>query len=64
MADVAVSFRAHDAQIFTNDAATLGQELSRDVSFASAIQPASVSQAIAQQPAPIHEFGQGFGMSR
>jgi conjugative relaxase-like TrwC/TraI family protein len=62
MAYVAVSRGAHDAQIFTNDAATLGHELSRDVSHAPAIQQAQPTQTIAQQPAPIHEIGQGFGM--
>ncbi len=62
MAYVAVSRGAHDAQIFTNDASTLGHELSRDVSHAPAIQQTPVSQAIEQQPAHIHEIGQGFGM--
>ena len=62
MAYVAVSRGAHDAQIFTNDAAKLGQELSRDVSHAPAIQQAPLSQAIEQQPAQTHEIGQGFGM--
>jgi hypothetical protein len=41
---------AHDAQIFTNNAATLGHELSHDVSHAPAIQQAPLSQAIEQQP--------------
>ena len=62
MAYVAVSRGAHDAQIFTNDAATLGHELSRDVSHAPAIQQAPLSQAIEQQPDQAHEIGQGFGM--
>jgi conjugative relaxase-like TrwC/TraI family protein len=62
MAYVAVSRGAHDAQIFTNNAAALGQELSRDVSHAPAIQQAPVSQAIEQKPVHIHEIGQGFGM--
>ena len=34
---VSVSRASHDAQIFTNDAATLAENLSRDVSKASAI---------------------------
>ena len=34
---VSVSRASHDAQIFTNDAATLAESLSRDVSKASAI---------------------------
>jgi len=62
MAYVAVSRGAHDAQIFTNDAATLGQELSREVSHAPAIQQTPASQAIEQQPDQTHEIGQGFGV--
>jgi len=62
MAYVAVSRGAHDAQIFTNDAAKLGHELSRDVSLAPAIQQVPASQAIEQQPSQTHEIGQGFGM--
>ncbi len=50
MAYVAVSRGAHDAQIFTNDAATLGQELSRDVSHHSAHVPQiSLEHAVAPQ---------------
>ncbi len=66
MAYVAVSRGAYDAQIFTNNAATLGQELSRDVSHAPAIQQAAPSQAVEQaheqRPAHEHEISQGFGM--
>jgi conjugative relaxase-like TrwC/TraI family protein len=62
MAYVAISRGAHDAQIFTNDAAKLGHELSRDVSHAPAIQQTPASRAIEQQPAQTHEIGQGFGM--
>jgi ATP-dependent exoDNAse (exonuclease V) alpha subunit len=62
MAYVAVSRGAHDAQIFTNDASALDRELSRDVSHAPAIQETSVSQAIEQPAAQVHEIGQGLGM--
>ena len=66
MAYVAVSRGAHDAQIFTNDAAELGHALSRDVSHAPAIQQAPISHAIEQaaeqRPAHEHEIGQGFGL--
>jgi ATP-dependent exoDNAse (exonuclease V) alpha subunit len=62
MAYVAVSRGAHDAQIFTNNASALGQELSRDVSHAPAIQQAPASQGIERQPAHVHEIGQGLGM--
>jgi conjugative relaxase-like TrwC/TraI family protein len=62
MAYVAVSRGAHDAQIFTNDAAKLGAVLSRDVSHAPAIQQAAATQAIEQQSAHVHEIGQSLGM--
>jgi ATP-dependent exoDNAse (exonuclease V) alpha subunit len=62
MAYVAVSRGAHDAQIFTNNAAALGQELSRKVPHAPAIRLTPTSQAVEQQPAQTHEIGQGLGM--
>jgi len=66
MAYVAISRGAHDAQIFTNDAAKLGHSLSRDVSHAPAIQQAPIShaveQAATQRPAHQQEIGQGFGI--
>jgi hypothetical protein len=62
MAYVAVSRGAHDAQIFTNNASALGQELSRDVSHAPAIQQPQPAQAIEQQPTHTHEISQGFGL--
>jgi len=66
MAYVAVSRGALDAQIFTNDASTLGHALSRDVSHAPAIQQTPTSQAIEQpfeqRPAHEHEISQGFGI--
>jgi hypothetical protein len=62
MAYVAVSRGAHDAQIFTNDAAALRQELSRDVSHAPAIQQAEVSRTIEQQPTHEDEISHGFGI--
>jgi hypothetical protein len=45
-----------------NDAAALGQELSRDVSHLPAIQQAPASEAIQQEPAHTHEIGQGLGL--
>jgi len=66
MAYVAVSRGALDAQIFTNDAAKLGQALCRDVSHAPAIQQAPISHAIVQaaqqRPAHEREIGHGFGL--
>ena len=62
MAYVAISRGALDAQIFTNDASTLGQELSRDVSHAPALQPNPASQTIEHQLAHRQERGHGFGI--
>jgi ATP-dependent exoDNAse (exonuclease V) alpha subunit len=62
MAYVAVSRGAHDAQIFTNNASALGQELSRDVSHTPAIQQGPATQALEKQPAHAHEIAQGFGI--
>jgi ATP-dependent exoDNAse (exonuclease V) alpha subunit len=61
MAYVAVSRGAHDAQVFTNNASALGQELSRDVSHSAAIQQ-EMTQKIAPQPAHESEIVQGFGL--
>jgi ATP-dependent exoDNAse (exonuclease V) alpha subunit len=62
MAYVAISRGAHDAQIFTNDAASLGQELSRDVSHSAAIQQVPVSPRIHEQQTQAHEVGYGLGI--
>ena len=66
MAYVAISRGAHEAQIFTNDAAALGQALSRDVSHAPAIQQAPISHAVEQgaQQRPSHEqeISHGFAL--
>jgi ATP-dependent exoDNAse (exonuclease V) alpha subunit len=66
MAYVAVSRGTRDAQIFTNDAAALSHELSRDVSHVPAIQQAPISNAIGEtaelRPTHEHVTGQRFGM--
>ncbi len=62
LAYVAVSRAAHDAQIFTNNASALGQELSRDVSHTPAIRQESATYQIKQQPARVNEIAQGFGI--
>jgi ATP-dependent exoDNAse (exonuclease V) alpha subunit len=62
MAYVSVSRGRYDAQIYTNNAATLGQELSRDVSHSPAIQQEPVAQKIERQPAYRNEIVQGFGL--
>jgi ATP-dependent exoDNAse (exonuclease V) alpha subunit len=62
MAYVAISRRAHDAQIFTNDATALGHALSHDVSHMPAIQHSQAVQALEKQPIHIHEIGQGLSL--
>jgi conjugative relaxase-like TrwC/TraI family protein len=62
MAYVSVSRGANDAQIFTNDASALAQELSRDVSHSPAIQQESMTQKIEPQSANVHEIVQALGL--
>jgi ATP-dependent exoDNAse (exonuclease V) alpha subunit len=57
MAYVSVSRAQYDVQMYTNDAKTLGQELSRDVSKSSALQPELSSPKIAAQPVGPHAIG-------
>jgi hypothetical protein len=64
MAYVSVSRGRYDAQIYTNNAATLRQELSRDVSHSPAIQQEPMAQKIEQQPTHTNGIGQGFGLAR
>jgi conjugative relaxase-like TrwC/TraI family protein len=73
MAYVSVSRAEFDVQMYTNDAKTLGQELSRDVSHPSAIQNAPMQQTtptqpdVAQkiEPQPVGmEMDQGMSMGR
>jgi hypothetical protein len=47
--DVSVSRGRYDAQLYTNDAATLAQALSRDVSHSPAIQQEPVAHEIESQ---------------
>ncbi|MGO8773975.1 MAG: hypothetical protein ACLQHT_06915 [Terracidiphilus sp.] len=49
-------------QIYTNNASTLGKELSRDVSHSPAIQQEPVAQKIEPQPAHTNEIVHGFGL--
>jgi ATP-dependent exoDNAse (exonuclease V) alpha subunit len=55
MAYVSVSRGRYDAQIYTNNAATLGKELSRDVSHSPAIQQEPVAHKVEPQPAHSNE---------
>jgi len=62
MAYVAVSRGGYDAQIYTNNAATLGQELSRDVSHLPAIQQELGAHKIEPQITHTNQISQGFGL--
>src|SRR6266849_5489485 len=62
MAYVSVSRGRYDAQIHTNNAPTLGQELSREVSHSPAIQPEPVAQNIEPRTTHTNEIAQGFGL--
>jgi conjugative relaxase-like TrwC/TraI family protein len=62
MAYVSVSRGRYDAQIYTSNAATLGQELSRDVSHSPAIQQEPVAHKIEPQTTHTNQISQGFGL--
>ena len=62
MAYVSVSRGRYDAQIYTNDATTLGQELSRDVSHSPAIQQEPGTHKIEPQTTHTNQISQGFGL--
>ena len=72
LAYVAVSRGQFDAQIYTNDAAKLGEELSRDVSKQSAMETGldmggkdqghTIEAAEHHSVSESHEHGEGYGM--
>jgi conjugative relaxase-like TrwC/TraI family protein len=62
MAYVSVSRGRYDAQIYTNNAQTLGQELSRDVSHSPAIQHETAAHKIEPQTTHTNQISQGFGL--
>ncbi len=62
MAYVSVSRGRYEAQIYTNNASTLGQALSRDVSHSPAIQEETIGQKTGQRPTHTNEIAQGFGL--
>jgi ATP-dependent exoDNAse (exonuclease V) alpha subunit len=69
LAYVAVSRGRYDAQLYTNDKTHLTEQLSRDVSHRSAIEPSRESAPLAQKVEPpsarsqVHEHTQGEGHS-
>ena len=62
MAYVPVSRGRYDAQICTNNASTLGQELSRDVSHSPAIQQEPVAHKIEPQTTHTPEIAHSLGL--
>jgi hypothetical protein len=72
LAYVSVSRGCYDAQIYTNGAEKLGEELSRDVSKLSALetehemggrdQSDTIKNAERQSVSESHEHGEGYGM--
>jgi conjugative relaxase-like TrwC/TraI family protein len=62
MAYVSISRGRYDAQIYTNNAQTLGQELSRDVSHSPAIQQEPGAHTIEPHTTHTNQISQGFGL--
>ena len=62
MAYVSVSRGRYDAQVYTNNAQALGQELSRDVSHSPAIQQEPGGHKIEPQTTHTNQISQGFGL--
>jgi len=63
MAYVSVSRGRYDAQIYTNNAQTLGQGLSRDVSHSPAIQQEPGAHKIETQTTHTNQINQGLGLA-
>ncbi len=62
MAYVSVSRGRYDAQIYTNNAQTLGQQLSRDVSHSPAIQQEPGAHKIEPETTHTNQISPGFGL--
>jgi ATP-dependent exoDNAse (exonuclease V) alpha subunit len=62
MAYVSISRARHDAQIFTNDAETLGRELGKDVPHSMALQPECLKEIIKEFPQLGQEQSVGIGI--
>jgi conjugative relaxase-like TrwC/TraI family protein len=62
MAYVSISRARHDAQIFTNDAETLGRELGKDVSHTMALQPDSVTDVAKESHQVMQKQSVGIGI--
>src|SRR6202789_686140 len=64
LAYVSLSRAQYDAQIYTNDAATLGQELSRDVSKSVALEGVNIARSLDPQPVQqiVEQIGLGLSL--
>lgn len=62
MAYVAVSRARFDAQIFTNDAESLGRELGKDISHSTALQPGELKEVLDLSRPATQEKAVGFGL--
>jgi conjugative relaxase-like TrwC/TraI family protein len=64
MAYVSVSRAQYDVQMYTNDAATLGQELSRDVSKSVALEDVTIAKSLDSQPVQqiVEQLGLGLSL--
>ena len=62
MAYVSVSRGRYDAQVYTNNAQALGQQLSRDVSHSPAIQQEPGAHKIEPQTTHTNQISQGLGL--
>jgi conjugative relaxase-like TrwC/TraI family protein len=64
MAYVSVSRAQYDVQIYTNDTATLGQELSRDVSKSLALEDVAIAKGVSSEPVQqvVEQLGLGLSL--
>jgi hypothetical protein len=62
MAYVSVSRGRYDAQVYTNNAHTLGQELSRDASHSPSIQQEPGAHKMEPQTTHTNQISQGFSL--
>jgi ATP-dependent exoDNAse (exonuclease V) alpha subunit len=61
MAYVSVSRAQYDVQVYTNDAATLGQELSRDISKSVALEDVAIAKSFDLEP--VQQVVEQLGLS-
>ena len=56
--------KVYDVQMYTNDATTLGQELSRDVSKSVALEDAAIVKGFAPEPVQqvVEQLGLGLSL--